>query len=106
MIDINEMTEEKFLEIWDKNKSEVRQWEDLREYLEEVIGPYKREEEVDSYKMRVYGTSIYKINDRYFRVPWVDYSCDFEWCGDGIEEVQRKVYTKRVEVEEWVSMPD
>ena len=107
MIDINEMTEDKFLEIWDKDKSAIRLWHDLEEYLEEVVGAYKHEKnDIDTYKMRVYGASIYKIKDRYFRVPWVSYSCDFEWCGDGIEEVQRKVYTKRVEVEEWVSMPD
>lgn len=107
MIDINEMTEDKFLEIWDKNKSEIRDWDDLREYLDEVIGPYKQEQEdVDTFKMRVYGFSVYRIKGRYFRVPWVEYSNDFEWFGNEIEEVQRKTYTKRVEVEEWVSMPD
>ena len=107
MIDINEITEDKFLEVWDKNKSEIRDWDNLREYFDEVIGPYKQEqEEIDTYKMRVYGASIYKIKDRYFRVPWVAYSCDSEWFGNEIKEVQRKVYTKRVEVEEWVSMPD
>ena len=107
MIDINEMTEDKFLEIWDKDKSAIRQWDDLREYLDEVIGVYKIEtEDIDTYKMRVYGFNIYKIKDRYFKVPYLDYSCNCEWYQDDMQEVQRKVYTKRVEIEQWVSMPD
>jgi len=107
MIDINEMTEDKFLEIWDKDKDKIRDWDDLREYLDEVISPYKLiNDDIDTYKMRVYGRSIYKIKDRYFEVPWVEYNCDSEWFSGDIKEVQRKVFTKRVEIEQWVSMPD
>ena len=107
MLDINDMTEEKFLEAWDKDKSEIRQWDDLREYLDEVVGVYKIEmEDIDTYKMRVYGYNVYKIKDRYFKVPYLDYSTDCEWYQDDMQEVQRKAYTKRIEVEEWLSMPD
>ena len=106
-LDINTMTEEKFLEIWDTDKDAIRDWDDLREYLNEVIGPYETiNDDIDTYKMRVYGRSIYKIKDRYFKVPWVEYNCDSEWLGEEIVEVQRKSYFKRIEVKEWSSMPD
>lgn len=107
MIDINEMTEDKFLEIWDKNKDEIRDWDDLREYLNEVIGAYKTEmEDIDTYKMRIFGFNIYKIKDRYFKVDYLECGYHNEWFQGDMKEVQRKAYTKRIEVEEWLSMPD
>lgn len=106
-LDINTMTEEKFLEIWDIDKDAIREWDDLREYLDEVISPYEIiHDDIDTYKMRVYGRSIYKIKDRYFKVSWIEYNCDSEWFGEDIVEVQRKSYFKRIEVREWSSMPD
>ena len=106
-LDINTMTEEKFLEIWDKDKDIIRDWDDLKEYLNEVIGIYKTVmEDIDTYKMRIYGFNVYKIQDRYFKVDYLDYGYGDEWFQGDMTEVQRKAYTKRIEVEEWLSMPD
>ncbi len=107
------MTEEKFLEMWDSYKDkndfyidfmdmETESWspnEWLDEYqIDTVI------DDMDLYKSAEWGKHIYAIGGRYFARGFVDgayHHEEFE-----IEEVDKKTYSKRIEVTEWLSMPD
>lgn len=105
------MTDKEFLELYDTDRNK------LEEVFEEETEDFCPDEwlevhqvdivvdDIDLYKSAEWGKYIYKIGDRYFSAEFTSSYYGREIYYD-FTEVQKKTYSKRVEVTEWLSMPD